>query len=111
MPPLDFQPIVSWPTLIIGVGGALVLIVWLAWRGLAGLSWEKRAALLALRTAAVLGVAILFANPGHWDSTVESEAPGWAMLLDHSASMSVADGLGGSTRWASAQAFASALAQ
>ncbi|MCB1078626.1 MAG: hypothetical protein KDM64_12430, partial [Verrucomicrobiae bacterium] len=33
------------------------------------------------------------------------------MLLDHSASMSVADGLGGSTRWASAQAFASALAQ
>ena len=85
------------------VGGALVL--WWSWRSADALSPRLRIALVALRACAVALVAVLALNPGRWQTPVRKTDSEWAVLLDRSASMQVADE-NGTSRWAAASALA-----
>lgn len=88
MPALD--PIVPLPLLLVSGAALLALLGWLAWRG-SEVARGWRLVLLGLRLVAVVVILLLLLNPGQWQTEGESEPPGWALLLDHSASMSVAD--------------------
>ena len=80
---------------VILAGLALVVVSsLLCWRTAARCRLRWRLALTVLRTIAVAGLAVLALNPGRWRSEtigVESE---WALLVDRSRSMEVADANG-----------------
>ncbi len=90
-------PVLPIPLLIAGGLVLLALLGWLAWRG-AAVAWGRRVMLLGLRVLAVAVILALLLNPGRWQTEGETEPPGWALLLDQSASMAVADaGANGAT--------------
>ncbi|MEZ0389325.1 MAG: hypothetical protein ACAI34_19765, partial [Verrucomicrobium sp.] len=68
---------------------------------------RSRLMLVTLRTLGLLVLLWLAANPGRWQTEGEQETPGYALLLDHSASMAVADAEE-KPRWSSVVAAAQA---
>lgn len=108
---ITFSPPMAPAALIFGGIAALALGLWLAWRGSGGLPRRARLALTAIRGLALLGAIALLANPGRWETTGPPEPSGWALLLDHSGSMAVADAPDGKTRWEIARTVADSLAR
>lgn len=94
-PLLNLQYIVIFGVLLLLCGG------WLCWKSTAGASVRLRATLLVLRCAALAGLLLLFLNLGHLRKDSEAHNKYWAILLDRSESMSVADE-GSMSRWAKA---------
>lgn len=70
-----------------GVAGALILSLWLSWRGTRGAPPKTRLALFLLRTLMVGGVAILLAEPGLRKLATSKEANRVVIAVDTSASM------------------------
>lgn len=85
------------PLLLVFAAGALHF----AWRATSSLLPRLRVPLLALRGAAVCGLALIALNPGAWKSPVERTDTDWAVLLDRSASMASRD-VEGRSRWEAA---------
>lgn len=89
-----FQPVFPWAVLLPGAVVLLALTGWLAWRG-AATAPGKRPWLLGARLAGLGLILALLSNPGRWESEGEAEPPGWALLVDRSASMAVEDASSG----------------
>ena len=75
------------------LAGLLLVIVSgaLCWRTSARCRMRRRIVLTVLRTIAVAGLAVLALNPGRWRQETISVESEWALLVDRSRSMEVAD--------------------
>jgi hypothetical protein len=99
---LTFNPVLPLPALVVA---ALLLVgggAWLAWRVARAVPRGGRACLASLRALGLLVLVLVAANPGRWHTEGEDEPPGYALLLDRSASMAVADVQGTTPRWEAA---------
>lgn len=67
---------------------------WLGWRSTAAAPSKLRKSLLALRVLALLSLALFLLNPGRWQSVNDEVARIWAVMVDGSGSMTVAEGEG-----------------
>ncbi len=72
---------------ILGLAGS----AFVCWRGTRPLGTGGRLAVTGLRLVALSLLLLIALNPGHWESPREEEEGRWALLLDTSASMEVAD--------------------
>jgi len=82
---------------VVVVGGA-----WLGWKSTAAAPVKLRKWMLLLRVLALLALAVFLLNPGKWQALSDEVARVWAVMVDGSESMSVAEGDG--TRIENAQA-------
>ncbi len=81
--PADYLVILA----ILGLAGS----GFVAWRGARSLGTRGRVVVTGLRVAALCLLLLIALNPGRWESPREEEDGRWALLLDASASMGVAD--------------------
>ncbi len=96
-----WNPALRLPEAITLAIGFLAAGLWLAARGTGDARSGTRAALLALRTAALGLVALLWLNPGRWLEDSANTQRDWLVLLDRSASMR-AEHENGESRWQAA---------
>lgn len=87
----SYEPLLPLPALLAGAAVLLLLLGWLTWRGSALAGGRLRPLLLVLRVAGLLVLLLVALNPGRWETQGEEETTGHVILLDHSASMAVAD--------------------
>lgn len=103
---MTFLPTLPLPVLLVGGVLLLAAAAWLAWRGAGTCGPRARLGLTTLRVLGLLVLLLVAANPGRWLTEGEQETPGYALLLDRSASMAVADGQAepnsGKSRWEAA---------
>lgn len=95
------------PVDYLAVTAALLLAggTFAAWRSAAGCRPGLRTVIAGARLLTLTGLVLIALNPGRWQTSREPAAATWAVLLDRSASMAVADAPGEtagappSTRW------------
>lgn len=92
------NPILPTEYLVILLAGLLAAAAVTSWRSSALCSPRLRATLLVLRVAAVACAGVIAFNPGRWREDETKKAAEWAVLVDSSASMGVAD-VKGAARW------------
>lgn len=84
--------------------------IWLAARGVGDVRGGIRTKLLALRTTALVLLAVLWLNPGRWLEDNADTKRDWLVLVDRSASMR-AEHAGDESRWQAATKAAAQLAK
>ena len=105
-----WNPVLRLPEAITVALAFLAAGLWLAARGTGDASAGIRAKLLALRTVALILVALIWLNPGRWLDNSSDTKRDWLVLLDRSASMR-AEYEGGANRWDTAVKAAKQLAK
>ena len=91
-----WEPLLSERGLFLALGVA-ILVLALSWRGSSGIATRKRAALLALRALALLGMALVVAGPARVTTEDRPVREPVVVLIDASRSMRVED-VGGESR-------------
>ena len=84
---------------LVPLGAALLAgVAWISWKTSALCGDRLRAALAAARVLGVAGLLLVALNPGRWQHDRAERETEWAILVDRSLSMTVADA-DGRTRW------------
>jgi len=106
------NPIFQPQTLWLALPAAALLGAWFSWRSAAGKRRGLRLMFAALRFCAIAVAGLSLFNPGSWRDERQQRDGVWAVLLDRSASMAVADaGPDGVSRWQAAVEIAKVAAE
>jgi uncharacterized membrane protein len=97
---VSVSPIVPWPVLIVAIGTVTVLTLWAYRRKLRGTSGGWRWFALSLRLLAILLCLLAALRPSVALKAKERQQADVIFLVDRSTSMTLADEVGGKTRWA-----------
>ena len=97
-------------SLLVPLAVALLVVgAWLGWRSTGAAPAKLRKWMLALRVLALAALALFLLNPGKWRSIHDEVARVWAVMVDGSGSMTVAEAEG--TRLGAAEALRKSIAR
>jgi len=85
------NPIAAIELVLLAAAAVLALGAWMEWRTSASCALPVRAALVALRVAASLALALVALNLGRWRQPTRGGDQEWAVLVDSSGSMNTPD--------------------
>jgi hypothetical protein len=99
------KPLFSLEHLVLAMGLLTVACAFCAWRTSAKARRRDRIIMTILRFVALVLLAVIALNPGHWRQDSEEMKSEWVVLLDRSQSMATED-VDGETRWDEARRIA-----